>query len=85
MRKFAILALLSLAACGPTKQQIASQCELDADKLYVSGPPRSIPIAEYVHTCMAAHGYRLKPSFECGDTNGWLSASCYLPARPTSN
>ncbi|HEY5411072.1 MAG TPA: hypothetical protein VIJ94_10140 [Caulobacteraceae bacterium] len=57
MRQFAVLALLSLAACGPTKQQISSQCEVNAIGRYPAQTRASVQlIADSAETCMLAHG-----------------------------
>jgi hypothetical protein len=63
MRQFAMIALLSLAACGPTKQDVTSQCELSALDHYSGQPVTRLQlIADYEETCMLAHGYRFDGS-----------------------
>jgi hypothetical protein len=63
MRRFATIALLSLAACGPTKQLITSRCELDALNHYPEQTNASLQlIADYAETCMRAHGYKIDRS-----------------------
>jgi hypothetical protein len=63
MRQVAILALLSLAACGPTKQLITSQCELDALNHYPAQSNASLQlIADYAEACMRTHGYKIDRS-----------------------
>ena len=60
LRQFAILALLSLAACGPTKQQITSQCEFGALSHFSAQPNVGTDlIADYAEACMRAHGYKI--------------------------
>jgi hypothetical protein len=76
IKALAIGALPALAACGPTKRQLAAQCQRDADHHYGAGAQRMM-IAEYVRACMAAHGYELRARFDCGETDGGLNGSCY--------
>ena len=63
MRQLAIIALLGLAACGPTKQQVTTQCDSDALNHYSAQTSASTQlIADYAEACMRAHGYRLDKS-----------------------
>jgi hypothetical protein len=85
---FAILALLSLASCGPTKQQITSQCDLDALNYYSAKANANVQlIAHHAETCMQAHSYKFDPGLP-GCTAPGVSelviageAMCYRPDR----
>ena len=63
MRQLAIIGLLSLTACGPTKQQITSQCDLDALNHYSPQTNASVQlIADSAESCMRAHGFSMDRS-----------------------
>ena len=88
LRHLTIIAMLSLAACGPTKQQITSQCNFIALDHYSAQTNASTQlIADYAENCMRAHGYRLDTSLP-GCTAPGVSeliiageAMCYRPDR----
>lgn len=58
-KKPALVLVLALTACGPTKFTMIGECEMQADRL---GPDKTVDDAQrFIVHCMQAKGYSWSP------------------------
>jgi len=81
----AIILLLALSACGPSKRQDLAECRTEATKVYPNWKKDSMAgeMGDFTFLCMESKGYVLSKT--CPTSGGWVNETmedCYQKTWP---